>query len=80
MGFLRGKSTESDEDKEDSNQSKSESQEPEIVDKRDSEELETSEGESDDKSGIFSFVRNKTISEKDIDDILFELEMALIRR
>ena len=40
--------------------------------------LETSEEESDDKSGIFSFVRHKTISEKDIDDILFELEMALL--
>jgi fused signal recognition particle receptor len=78
MGFLRGKSTESDDDKEDSNQSKSESSEPEVVEELDSEEIETSEEESEDKSGIFSFVRNKTISENDIDDILFELEMALL--
>lgn len=78
MGFIRGKATESDEVKEDSNQSKSKSPEHEIVDEVDSEELQTSEEESDDKSGIFSFVRNKTISEKDIDDILFELEMALL--
>jgi fused signal recognition particle receptor len=78
MGFIRGKATESDEVKEDSNQSKSKSTEHEIVDEVDSEELQTSEEESDDKSGIFSFVRNKTISEKDIDDILFELEMALL--
>jgi fused signal recognition particle receptor len=78
MGFIRGKATESDEVKEDSNQSKSKSPEHEIVVEVDSEELLTSEEESDDKSGIFSFVRNKTISEKDIDDILFELEMALL--
>lgn len=74
MGFIRGKSTESDEVKEDSNKSS----ESEMVDEVDSEETETSEEESDNKSGIFSFVRNKTISEKDIDDILFELEMALL--
>jgi fused signal recognition particle receptor len=77
MGFLRGKSAESDEDKEDSNQI-SELPEPAIVYEDDSQELETSDEESDEKSGIFSFVRNKTISEKDIDDILFELEMALL--
>lgn len=76
MGFIRGKATESDEVNEDFNQS--ESKEHEIVDEEESEELKTSEEESDDKSGIFSFVRNKTISEKDIDDILFELEMALL--
>ena len=33
---------------------------------------------SQEKSGILSFVRHKTISEKDVDDILFELEMALL--
>ncbi len=44
-----------------------------------SEELENSEDEKDDEiSGILSFVRHKTISEKDVDDILFELEMALL--
>ncbi|MGC9517042.1 MAG: signal recognition particle-docking protein FtsY [Methanomicrobiales archaeon] len=32
----------------------------------------------EEKSGIFSFIREKTISEKDIDDILWELEMSLL--
>lgn len=39
------------------------------------EEIEPSEKE---KSGLLSFVRHKTISEKDVDDILFELEMSLL--
>lgn len=30
------------------------------------------------KSGIFSFIREKTISEKDVDDILWELELSLL--
>ncbi len=34
--------------------------------------------EKEEKSGMFSFVTKKTISEKDIDDILFELEMSLL--
>lgn len=37
-----------------------------------------SEDMEEEKSGMFSFVTKKTISEKDIDDILFELEMALL--
>lgn len=41
-----------------------------------SKEIEKEEAEE--KSGIFSFVTQKTISEKDIDDILFELEMSLL--
>jgi len=32
----------------------------------------------EEKSGMFSFVTKKTISEKDIEDILFELEMSLL--
>lgn len=36
------------------------------------------EEKKEEKSGIFSFVTQKTISEKDIDDILFELEMSLL--
>lgn len=40
------------------------------------EEEEDSEKES--KSGIFSFIREKTISEKDLDDLLWELEMSLL--
>jgi len=30
------------------------------------------------KSGVFSFIREKTISEKDVDDILWELELSLL--
>lgn len=32
----------------------------------------------EEKSGIFSFITQKTISEKDINDIIFELEMSLL--
>ncbi len=32
----------------------------------------------DEPSGLFTFATHKTISEKDIDDILFELELALL--
>lgn len=80
MGFLRGKSKESDEIKDDSESSVetdfSKLENP-ISDELKSEE-ELSKDEEDEKSGIFSFVKHKTISEKDIDDILSELEMALL--
>jgi fused signal recognition particle receptor len=48
-----------------------EKRESEVV----TEEMEPTE---DEKSGLFSFVRHKTISEKDVEDILFELEMSLL--
>jgi fused signal recognition particle receptor len=53
---------------------KSDTQEPEQEDAI-SEEMEPSPKE---KKGLLSFVRHKTISEKDVDDILFELEMSLL--
>jgi fused signal recognition particle receptor len=78
LGFLRGKSNETEEIKDEKSIVKESSElETPISDETELIESETSE-ESDDKSGIFSFVRNKTISEKDIDDILFELELALL--
>ncbi|HSQ02314.1 MAG TPA: signal recognition particle-docking protein FtsY [Methanobacterium sp.] len=79
MGFLRGKPKSSLEVEESKAENEKESSKPETIvdDEFKSDETETSE-ESDEKSGIFSFVRHKTISEKDIDDILFELEMALL--
>lgn len=43
-----------------------------------SKEPKESEEETEEKSGILSFVTQKTISQKDIDDILFELEMSLL--
>jgi fused signal recognition particle receptor len=42
------------------------------------EEIKSPESAEEDKSGLLSFIRQKTISEKDVDDILFELEMALL--
>jgi fused signal recognition particle receptor len=42
------------------------------------EEPEKPEEVEEEKSGMFAFVTKKTISEKDIDDILFELEMSLL--
>ena len=77
MGFLRGKPSETEEIKDEKSVEKESSEETPISNETELIESETSE-ESDDKSGIFSFVRNKTISEKDIDDILFELELALL--
>lgn len=78
MGFLRGKSS-SEEDETvggdvesqvssevEPDTSGADSTSPEIIE------------EAEEKSGILSFVSHKTISEKDIDDILFELEMALL--
>ncbi len=57
---------------------------PEEVEEKTETPEEEIEGETEEetveeeKSGIFSFVTQKTISEKDIDDILFELEMSLL--
>ncbi|OQD59752.1 FtsY-like protein [Methanobrevibacter arboriphilus JCM 13429 = DSM 1125] len=42
-----------------------------------SSDLETLDDEKK-KSGIFSFIREKTISEKDLEDILWELELSLL--
>ena len=44
--------------------------------KKDSEDI-SADGEA--KGGIFSFVREKTIQEKHVEDILFELEMELLQ-
>ncbi len=50
----------------------------EKVEEKPAETSETPEESEEEKSGMFSFVTKKTISEKDIDDILFELEMSLL--
>lgn len=74
MSFLRGKpKTAEENDSQISAEPESEPSENEVK----TEGTEASEDESE-NSGILSFVRHKTISEKDIDDILFELEMALL--
>ena len=76
MGFLRGKPKKSEENKDNSSLS-SETELETSEDELKPENTEASEDESE-NSGIFSFVRHKTISDKDIDDILFELEIALL--
>jgi fused signal recognition particle receptor len=74
MGFLRGKpKTAEENDSQISAEPESESSTNEVK----TDGTEDSEDESE-NSGILSFVRHKTISEKDINDILFELEMALL--
>jgi fused signal recognition particle receptor len=77
MGFLRGnKSSEENISKDVTPESElSETMEADSSTINSSEEVTE---DKDDKSGILSFVRNKTISEKDIDDTLFELEMSLL--
>jgi fused signal recognition particle receptor len=78
MGFLRGNKSSEEEESEDSKLLKSsETKDEEVLDDETSTESEEKQDE-DDKSGILSFVTNKTISEKDIEDILFELEMSLL--
>ena len=53
-----------------------------VADSEKSTDTEKDKGESgkdeDEPSGLFTFATHKTISEKDIDDILFELELALL--
>jgi len=41
-------------------------------------EEKSEEEDKGEKSGIFSFIREKTISEKDVSDILWELELSLL--
>jgi fused signal recognition particle receptor len=76
MGFLRGNKSSEKEESEDSKPSKTSETEEISADETITESEEKPEEE--DKSGILSFVTNKTISEKDIEDILFELEMSLL--
>ncbi|KAF5071947.1 signal recognition particle-docking protein FtsY [Methanobacterium aggregans] len=81
MGFLRGKSSSEEKDETVSESTESQVSSETDTSKFDSTSSETHDKvteETEDKSGILSFVSHKTISEKDIDDILFELEMALL--
>lgn len=78
MGFLRGNksSEENISDNVTPDSELSETMEADSTTNSSDEVIE--ETDKDDKSGILSFVRNKTISEKDIEDTLFELEMSLL--
>ena len=74
MSFLKGKpKTAEENDSQISAEPESETSKNEVK----TDGTEDSEDESE-NSGILSFVRHKTISEKDINDILFELEMSLL--
>lgn len=46
---------------------------------KDDKQKEDTSADGEAKGGIFSFVREKTIQEKHVDDILFELEMELLQ-
>ncbi|MDP2836892.1 MAG: signal recognition particle-docking protein FtsY [Methanobacteriaceae archaeon] len=75
---LKRKSSEDkpEEDFEDPKTPKVEGEEEKSVSEK--EEKESDESEKEPKSGIFSFIREKTISEKDLDELLWELEMSLL--
>ncbi|MDO8871074.1 MAG: signal recognition particle-docking protein FtsY [Methanobacteriaceae archaeon] len=75
---LKRKSSEykPEEDSEDPKTPKVEGEEKKSVSEK--EEKESDESENEPKSGIFSFIREKTISEKDLDELLWELEMSLL--
>lgn len=76
---LKRKSSEDANELEDSKKSStSEKDEEEKKSVSDENEKETAESEKESKSGIFSFIREKTISEKDLDELLWELEMSLL--
>lgn len=68
LGFNKSQDTKYKSDKIESN-------EEEDKDEKTSDEGNSSEEK---KSGIFSFIREKTISEKDVNDILWELELSLL--
>ncbi|NYB51606.1 MAG: signal recognition particle-docking protein FtsY [Methanobacteriaceae archaeon] len=77
FSFLRRKSESDDED----SRKKQKQDKTDSKKKIDSHKKITEESEKDteeEPSGMFTFATHKTISEKDIDDILFELELALL--
>lgn len=76
---LKRKSSEDEIELEDSKKSStSEKDEEEKKSVSDENKKEADESEKESKSGIFSFIREKTISEKDLDELLWELEMSLL--
>ena len=85
FSFFRRKSDTEDADKQDKDDSKLKTElspdEAAAVSSKDQESDMDKESEKEgeeEPSGLFTFATHKTISEKDIDDILFELELALL--
>lgn len=70
FSFLRRKSESEDEDS-------SKKQLRDVIDSK-KDVIESEEDAEEEPSGLFTFATHKTISDKDIDDILFELELALL--
>jgi len=85
LSWMRRKSSEEDsEDKEPPSEgestikSESSAKKAKKADSQKDEEDKEEEGEGEEKSGIFSFIKEKTITEKNVEDILWELEMSLL--
>lgn len=82
LSFLRRKSESKDEDSLKKHKKDSKQQEKDSPDsKKDTDKADTEESgkeTEEEPSGLFTFATHKTISENDIDDILFELELALL--
>ena len=82
LSFLRRKSESKDEDSLKKEEKDSKQQEKDSTDSKkgtDKADMEESGKEMEEEpSGLLTFATHKTISEKDIDDILFELELALL--
>jgi len=82
LSFLRRKTDSEDEDFPQKNGKASKQQKNDSNDsKKGTGKVDTDESGKDGKeepSGMFTFATHKTISENDIDDILFELELALL--
>ncbi|OPX58678.1 MAG: Signal recognition particle 54 kDa protein [Methanobacterium sp. PtaB.Bin024] len=75
FSFLRRKSTDENSISAEENSTKAESKDADDSKKDLTDSEEDTEEET---SGLFTFATHKTISEKDVDDILFELELALL--
>lgn len=82
LSFLRRKTESKDEDSSKKDKKASKQQKKDSTDsKKGTGKVDTAESGEDgeeEPSGMFTFATHKTISEKDIDDILFELELALL--
>ncbi len=81
--FWNKSKDESDEEEEDLDSSEDEDEKKSRFwsrskDKSDEEEEDLDSSEDEDGSGFFSFIREKTISEKHVDDLLWDLEMGLL--
>jgi fused signal recognition particle receptor len=74
------KSSKDDSDKQKDNESKEslKTATDEKIGETDKDKKEEKSTKEEKKSGVFSFIREKTIYEKDIDDILWELELSLL--